>query len=497
MLKDWSVLFLALYFVVVLLAARLFARQAVTLKDYFLAGRSLGSWPVALTFAASWFGATSTMGSINAFHQYGLSGAWMLVIPSLLCFIVITGGLAKRVAQQPYLSQPEAIEAQYGRAGRFLLALVILVASTVLIGSQMVAAGKVFQTVFGLDIVLATLICTSVVVAYAAVGGYFTVVVTDVIQIALVILAFVVLFGFTLTQAVPDTAAWQTFLVQQPAHFWDITYGWREHVFLVFTFVLGWSIAPEMWQRMSSTRNPELAFWAGLQGGLILTGLFALVVSIGLLSSQLVPAGDDAVLVSLIQQIGHPVVAALVMLGLIAAVTSSMDSTLNVGSLTLTHDLYRGFFRPQASMQELLWVGRIATVLIVLPAMAIALAFQDIIRILWVSADIYASSMFVPIVGLLYLRRPGRWSGILAMGLGGLTATLGALFQYGVLPNTLNWPGYPYSTLLGVGMSLVGFLIGLSLSRRTLRRTVATPEVLERPVALATPHHNDPEDASS
>lgn len=459
------IVFLVLYFAIIFMVARTFSRQIQNLQDFFLAGRSMGSWPVAFSFAAAWFGAASTMGSVNSFHDQGLSGAWMLVFPSVLSFIVISFFMAKPVSRQNHLSQPEAVEAHYGKAGRLLLALVILTAGTVMIGSQMVAAGKVFQNVFGLDLVWATALSTAAVVSYAMWGGYFTVVVTDIVQVVFIAVGFLILLVFVSTQAVPNTASWNHFLVQQPAHFWDWTHGWRENIFMVFTFVLGWSIAPEMWQRMSSTRSPELAFKASLQATGILMFLFSLIISIGLLSTQMI-GKSDAVLVDLALKIPVPALGMLVLLGFIAAVTSTMDSVMNVGSLTLTRDIYHAFLRPKASNKELLWVGRIATAVMVLPSMAVALYFQNIITILWISADIYASCMFVPVVGMLYLKQPGRWSGILAMAFGGISVLVSTLIQYKLLPNAIHWPGYPYSTLLSVGLSGIGFAIGYWLSHR-------------------------------
>lgn len=469
------IVFLVLYFLAILLVACLFSRQIRDLKDFFLAGRSLGALPVAMTLAASWFGAASTMGSINAFHDEGLSGAWQLVIPSVLSFIAVTLFMAKRVAMQPYLSQPEAIEAHYGKAGRFLLAIVILTATTVLIGSQMVAAGQVFHTVFGLDLVWATVLSTAAVVSYAVWGGYFTVVVTDISQMVFILLGFLILLVFTVTQAFPDGAAWQHFVAHQTPHFWDWSYRWQENVFLVLTFVLAWSIAPEMWQRMSSTRNPDVAFRAGWYAMILMFVLYAVILVIGLLSTQLI-GPSKAVLVALALKIPNQTLSAFVLLGFVAAVTSTMDSSINVGSLTLTRDIYQAFLRPQSSEREAIWVGRLATVLIVLPAMVIALYFQNIIKILWISADIYACCMFFPVVGMLYLRQPSRWSGVLAMSFGGLTVAFSALIQYGVIPNAMHWPGWPYSTLIGLGVSGLGYLFGeLALGRRNAEESQHGP----------------------
>lgn len=467
-----SSLFLLVYFVLILVVARLFSRRTRNLRDFFLAGRRLGAFPVALALAASWFGAASTLGSINAFHDEGLSGAWRLMIPSILSFGVITLFMAKPVARQAYLSQPEAVEAHYGRAGRLLLAVIILAATTVLIGSQLVAAGKVCQAVFGLDVPMATMLSAAAVVSYAVWGGYFTVVVTDIAQITFVVVGFSILLAFTLAQAIPDAAAWHVFLNRQPPQFWNWTHHWKEQLFLVITFVLAWSIAPEMWQRMSSTRNPDLAFRAGWQASLLVLGLFVVIGGIGLLSTQLI-GRHDAVLVALAMKIPVRALSALVLLGFVAAVTSTMDSSLNVGSLTLTRDIYQGFLRPGASERECLRVARLTTFLMILPALVVALYFQDIIKILWVSADIYACCMFFPVIGMLYLRRPGRLSGVLGMLFGGVTVCLSALIQNGVAPDPFSllnvgwtWPGWPHSTLIGVSVSGVGYAVGYFLSRR-------------------------------
>lgn len=456
---NLSPVFLLGYFVVILVIARVFSRRVETLKDFFLAGRQLGSFPVALTLTASWFGASSTMGSINAFHDEGLSGAWQLVLPSILSFVAITWFLAKPVSRQSYLSQPEAVAAYYGNPGRFLLSLIILAATTVLIGSQMVAAGALFESVFGLDITWATILSTLAVVCYAVWGGYFTVVVTDIAQMIFVTLGFLILLIFTATTAIPDVASWQQFITHQAPQFWNFTHNWQENIFLVITFVLAWCIAPEMWQRMSSTRSPEMAFRAGWQALIMMVGLFTVITAIGLLSTRII--GDsDAVLIDLALKIPVPLFSALVLLGFLAAVTSTMDSSLNVGSLTLTRDIYQGFLRPAASDRELIWVSRVATVLMVIPAMALALYFQDLIRILWISADIYASGMFFPVIGMLYLKNPGKWSGVLAMSFGIGGVLLSTLLQHGIIPNVIGWPVWPYSTLISMGLSGMGFAIG-------------------------------------
>ncbi|MBK8189418.1 MAG: sodium:solute symporter family protein [Vampirovibrionales bacterium] len=450
-------LVIVVFYAAILWTARRFRRRIETLRDFFLAGRSLGAFPVALCFAASWFGAGSTIASMTLFHHKGWAGAWELAIPSALSCALITFAFSRRVARQESLSQPEAVERHYGRVGRLGLALVILMAVSTFLGSQLVAASMLFQSVLGLDPTAATLIFSALVVSYVMMGGFFTVVITDMAQMAMIVLALGILLAYCLG-ASPDPGAALGGSVTW-AGLGEFGRPWGYHLALTAAFVMAWSVAPEMWQRMSATRNEGLAFRGALGATLLLIGLFAMVASIGILSAQIIP-NSERVLMDLAQKLPHPLLGGLALAGVLAAISSTMDSSLNVGSLTLTRDIYQGFIRPNASTRELLLASRLSTALVCAPAIALALKFQNIIQILWISADIYASAMFVPIVGILYLKHPPRLAGLLAMGAGGAMMALNALSQYGLIAMPAQWPGWPYATLLGVGASLTGFAIG-------------------------------------
>jgi len=458
-----------LYFVIITFSAQCFSRKISGLKDFFLANQSLGAWPVAFTFAATWFGAASTIATVNQVNHEGLNGLWPLVFPSILSFVVITLFFARQVARfsrNGMLSQPQAVEAAYGQWGRFMLSLTILGAVSTFIGSQLVAVGQIYQTLLGWDFGTTVWIMAGLVVTYTMLGGYYAVVVTDVIYIGFIVAGLLLLTLFCGQHVLSHSAALTAPFTQ--AAFWHIT-PTADRLFLLVTFVLGWSIAPEMWQRMSSLKNEHQALKASLLATGIIGGLFVLVISIGILSTALLPH-SDAVLVDLALKMPSPVLTAVILAAVTSAIASTMDSSINVGSLTLTHDLYRRFVRPKATNHELLWVSRLSTVVMVIPGILLAIRFQDIIRVLWISADIYTSMMFIPIVGILYLKAPKPLAGILAMVGGGTGVLLSALNQYGWL-SLAGWPVWPASTMLGVVLSAMGFGLGqwaLSGKRKTL-----------------------------
>jgi Na+/proline symporter len=316
-----------------------------------------------------------------------------------------------------------------------------------------VAAGQLFSGLLGWPVELATGAMLAAVLIYSVLGGYLAVVLTDMAQMVLIVLALVLLFGNTAylasAQGLPQLVAhWQ----QLPSSFWQLAGSdWPTQIALTLSFAMGWSIAPEMWQRMSSLKNPQLASKAAWRGVAMLSFLLLIVFGIGLLGATL-HLGDAAGkngLLMLAQLMPHPALAALVVLGFLAAVSSTMDSSINVGSLVLTHDLYQRLIAPKASNRHLLWASRVATVLVALPAYVIAIRFQNLIQVLWLSVDVYACALFWPIIGLLYDAnapqggRRGRW----AIAVGASVSALTALFQYGLLPPVAWYPAGPWATL--------------------------------------------------
>jgi SSS family solute:Na+ symporter len=468
-------LFITLILALVWFGIRWTKQPLQSLVDFFLAGQTLGSLPIALTFVASWFGAASTIGTVNAVHQQGLVGLWQIAVPSVCSCLVITLFLAKRVHAQQSLSQPQAVEQYYGRIGRLLLSLIILASTTTFVSAQMVAGGQVCQTAFGLDQTTATLLISGAVVAYSVFGGFLAVVITDVVQFMGFTLAIGLLLawiGWTSLQQPQALATyWQhqphTVLAFLPQSLGGST-GWIQQLGLLITFVLAWCIAPEMWQRMTAVAKAHQAFRAAAAATGMLALLFMGIATIGVFSGFWIPATSTSktVLIDLALAMPHPLLTQLVIIGVLSAITSTMDSSLNVGSLTVTHDLYHRWLRSIRANQpvtqaELLWVSRLATVAMASVAVMIALRHQNLIQVLWMSADIYASAMFIPVIGLLYHPQPPKLAGILAMALGLVGIVLGQGVHAGWLPwLSPYWPAWPFSTLVGVSLSAVGFGIG-------------------------------------
>ncbi len=449
-----------LYLLALVVIAAVLSRRMQNLTDFFLAGRTLPTVAITMTFVAAWFGAGSTIGTMNeAFHQ-GVNAVWLIAIPSVISCLVIGLCWAKKIRSMNHLSQPDAVEAHYGAWGSFLLAWIILASTTTFIASQLVAGGALLEQTAGLSPVMSITLMMGVIVLYSILGGFRAVVMTDVLQFFCFTAAILLLFGFALSQTGVDLTTTQPYSPDFLNPFRQLD----KQLAMVLTFVLAWSIAPEMWQRMTATQHHAGSRNAALYAGLMLMGLYALVILTGMLATKVLSPTDPNVqkhvLLSLALSMPSPLLTAMVLVGVLSAITSTIDSSLNVATLTLTRDIVNRWLWRTASEKQLVFLSRVVTALVGLPAIGIALFYQDLIRILWMSADIYASTMFIPMIGVFYNRGGGTWSGPMAMGLGAIPVSINLLHDLYVLALPSWWPGWPYTTLLGVSLSLLGFLAG-------------------------------------
>lgn len=372
------------------------------------------------------------------------------------------------------LSMAQAVGLAYGPAGRWGLAVIIVLASTTFMAAQLVALGQVAETFLHWPLIATVSGFGALVLVYSIMGGYRAVVVTDVAQLALVATGLAVPLavfgvmsvygeGVSLVAApslLGDGATWQPNSVQLGT---------------VLTFVLGWIVAPEMWQRMQSLAPGQDARKAALWGVALLMGLFGLIMVLAGLASQLGFGAADVtqhgsagvVWGALAQWVHHPGLQTVMLLGVVCAIASTLDSTLNVGSMVLATDVWAPTFKVSLSPLRL---SRLAMVAMMVGAWVIAVRFQDVLHILWLSADFYASVVALPVVVLLCqpnhqlpskaVARAGRW----AMGVG---ATVTVVLR--VLP--LAWPSlalptWPWSTLWAVLASTLTFVGVWRLARR-------------------------------
>ncbi len=348
-LSTVDLVIVVLYFLVVFAIGFRMARRTHSAEDLFLAGRRLGWLPIGLSLFASNISSTTMIGLTGAAYTWGIAVAnyeWMAA-PILVVFALF---LVPLYLNARIGTVPEFLEYRYDRHVRRYFSLLTIVANIVVDTAGTLFAGAIVLTVFmpGLDLFTAALLLAVIAGLYTAAGGLAAVVYTDVLQAVILlagssvvaVLAFAQL-DFSWAQLVAQTPPSHLSLMLPLA---DENLPWLGT--LVGVPILGfyfWCTNQFIVQRVLGARSIAHARRGALFAGLLKLPVLFLMVLPGVMASVFMPGLEqgDQVFPALISTLLPPGLAGLVLAALVAALMSSIDSTLNSAAALVTLDFVK------------------------------------------------------------------------------------------------------------------------------------------------------------
>lgn len=456
-------LFLSGYLVILLLAGVVFAKKIKSLEDFFLASRNLSAPWVFLTLVASWIGATSILVSVDMAYREGVSSFWVMGVPALLTVLIFVFLLARPIRKLPILTLPDLVELRYGRSVRHMASLLIIWYMIVLASSQMVALGKFLQVFLQTSYISCLAIGTIVVIIYSVFGGFFSVVFTDGIQFFFLAGGLCSLFFF-LEQSSTFGELSRAAQTLEGVDYFSFFSNVKQNSLIALSFILAWLVSPIVWQRIQASKRVKTARQGLLATAIMLFLMYGIIVGIGLLSLPIVSANESGgpVLSTLIATKTGKFLGGILFVAVMAAIMSTMDTAVNTGALSLTHDVFFRLFSLKRSGHVLL-LSRISTLVIAALAFLVATQFQSILKTLGLASEIMAVGFFVPGVSMIFLKKKWPTAGFLSLVLGGGFALVGFLCEAG--PLALRWPAWPFSLPYGLSLSISGFLLGMLIDK--------------------------------
>jgi len=391
---DWTIM--GIYFLFVLIVGIMVSRKAGdSVDDFFLSGRNMTWWLLGVSMVATTFSADTPNLVTDLVRQNGVSGNWgwwaFLLTGMLTVFVY-----AKLWRRSNVLTDVEFYELRYsGPAAAFLRgfrALYLgLIFNVLVMGAVSLAAVKFGEVVLDMPGWKTLLIAGSITLAYSTFGGLKAVIITDFVQFILAMIGSIwaciyllnlpevgglsnlvrhenVVDKLALLPSFDDPNVWVPVLIVPLAvQWWASYYPGSEPGG-------GGYIA----QRMFSAKDEKNAVGATLLYNAahyalrpwpwILIALASLVVfpEVADIKTAFPNLSDD--------KLGHDVaypamltllpsgLLGLVAASLVAAFMSTMSTQLNLGASYLVNDFYQRFIKPDASQSELVWAGRIFTV---------------------------------------------------------------------------------------------------------------------------------------
>lgn len=435
-LDYWMV---AIYLVVIVAIGFWVARQTQTTEDYFLAGRSL-TWPIiGFSLFASNISSSSLIGLAGAAYDWGIgvySYEWFAVVV-LVLFVVVFLPIYLRGR---IYTIPEYLERRYNATTRLTMSGLSIVGNVLLeIAGALYAGALVIQLLYP-DLSLTVIIVVLALLAglYTVAGGLKAVVYTDTLQ-AVLLLGGACFVAFEAFQRVGSWAAVEAVTTPEMRGLilpmGDPNLPWLGLVTgLPLLGIYYWCSNQYMVQRALGARTLDDGRWGALFAGLLKLPVLFIMVMPGLFARVLYPdiTRADAVFPTLLFDLLPAGIRGLVLIALIAALMSSLDSTLNAVSTLVTMDFVRKF-RPRISDRQLVRVGRWATVIVM------------ILGTLWAPQIV---------------EFPSLWQYLQAV-LAYITPPIVACFLLGVFWKRANAPG---ATAALLGGEAVGMTVGLLLA---------------------------------
>ena len=461
--KMQILLAMAGYMLIVILIGVFFAKKSqANSENYFLGGRSLGPWVAAMSAEASDMSGWLLMGLPGVAYWCGIAdAAWTaigLAVGTYINWLCVSKRLrAYSIVSGDSITIPDFLSNRYHEKKKVILgisATFILIFFTVYAASCFVTCGKLFSGLFGFSYHSMMIAGAVFVLIYTFLGGFLAESASDFMQAIVMIIALVGVMAFGVAnagglgavlenaKAIPgyfsftsiatpltDASTGVQLAENGKPLFGDAAPYGLLTILSTASWGLGYFGMPQVLLRfMAIRKSSELKRSRRIATVWVLISLFT-AVFIGMLGRYILPtdpalatqSGAENVFANLAKLLFHPVVAGVVMAGILAATISSSDSYLLIAASAVSKNLFEGIVKKDATDKQVMRVSRAVLLIISLIGIGIAWNEQSIIFEIVSFAWSGFGATFGPIILFsLFWKRVNRNGAIAGMLAGGV-----------------------------------------------------------------------------
>ena len=486
-----GIVFLA-YIALMLLVGFLFYKKNETHSDYILGGRGMNVWVTSMSAQASDMSGWLLMGLPGLAYLMGGSlseAVWTaigLAVGTYLNWLIVAKPLRKytQIAGNS-ITIPDFLQNRFRDKSsllRVISSLFIIIFFVVYTASAFAAGAKLFNFVFDIDYQKALIISVLVVTLYTFLGGFKAVCWTDLFQgllmfVALVIVPVAVLKG--LNSGGFEWASLGEINILPSAR--ESSFG-AMGIIGAIAWGAGYFGQPHILSRFMAIRSSKeikpariiAIIWVVITlASAVIIGILAnpylkQIAAQGLLNAGIsggivgadgaIAAGrQEYVFIIMVQQMFPTVIAGIFLSAVLAAIMSTADSQLLVTASAVSSDLYKPLFNKKASDKELVWVSRIAILVVAVVAGLLAVDPESSVFEIVSHAWAGFGAAFGPIIlCALFWRRCNAKGALAGVISGGVTALLWAY-----MPAILKACGAGVPSFFSLYELVPGFLISL------------------------------------
>ena len=458
---------IALYLVGITLFGLRFRKRQRSLRDYFLAGRDIPWWAIALSIVAA---ETSTLTIISIPGlAYDTNFTFLQVVMGYLVGrVVISLVLLPHYFRGDLYTAYELIERRFGSGLRSLTAGLFLLTRAAAEGVRVYAVSIVVSIALGTGEIASIAIITILTLIYTFEGGLAAVIWTDVVQtviyvggtlVGLVTILHLVPGGWSAIHAAAASAGKLQVFDFRPTLSIPYTF-WAGVIGGTFFITASHGTDQLIVQRLLAARSQRQSVTALLTSGVAILFQFALFLMVGVMlwAYYHVPSAafgkpDRIYPTFIVSRMPHGI-SGLLIAAVLAAAMSNLSAALNsLSSSTIMDFVLR--FRPQTDERKRIRLSRLATFLWAMVLFGLAvLALQRVGRVVEVGLQI-ASVAYGALLGVFLL-------GVLTKRANQRGVMVGMLFGFSV--ELYLWGTYvPWTWWVMIGTT-VTFAVGYAAS---------------------------------
>lgn len=486
-------------------------RASKGMSSYFLGGRQLPWWALAMSGSSSYFDITGTMWIVSTFIVLGLKGMWVHWLWGFPITAFYLAYMGKWIRRSDVMTGAEWMMTRFGtgRAGdiaRLSYTLFAVLTITALLGYGAIGMGKFGAIFLPFSPTVCAILILGVTGIYVVAGGFHGIVRVEIAQtivlsagaIAFAIVGYLHFDAAKFAALVP--ASWMEIFPSSatPTDLSGVISGGTDYslfgalmaVWVLKGFLLCLSGPEQLYdfQRFLAAKDERDASKLGALWGLIHTVRWPFAMAIAIMAimgignaalDQQLRADPETALPLIIGTMLPVGLVGFMLAALLSGFLATFSSTVNGGAAYLVKDVYQRYINPKADAKRLVHVSYFSSALLIIVGLIISVFGTSInSAFLWIFGTL-AAGILPPNVLRWYWWRLNGW-GYAAGVFGGMVLSLGQV----VLDTTyLNEPlplyiGFPV-------IALASFILTIAVSLATEPTSIDTLKVFYRKVQPA------------
>lgn len=451
---------IVVYLIVMIYVGIRFSKTNKSASDFYLGGRKLGPFVTAMSAEASDMSSWLLMGLPGVAYLTGIADAgWTaigLAVGTYINWLIVSKRIRVYTHELHAVTLPDFFSKRYGDDKNILTcvsAIIIVIFFIPYTASGFAACGKLFNTLFGVNYMVALILSAAVIILYCTLGGFLAVSTTDFIQSITMSIALIVvtLFGISsaggLDNVIENAQALPGYLSMFRTHVvetgesapygaltivsmmaWGLGYFGMPHILLRF-------MAIEDENKLKLSRRIATV-WVVIS---MTVAVFIGIIGYSMSKASVIPVLEGSNSETIIVQIASvlsqynaltALLAGVILAGILAATMSTADSQLLAAASSISQNLLQDFGKKKLDTKSSVKIARVTVIIISIVAAVLASdpnsSIFEIVSFAWAGFG----AAFGPIVlCALFWKRSNKWGALCGMIAGGAMIFI---WKYGI-----------------------------------------------------------------